>query len=380
MTIKVMIIDDSATVRLVLQEILNQQKDIEVIGTAVDPLFAREKMLHAWPDVIVLDIDMPRMDGITFLKQIMSDQPTPVVIYSSYAIEKPDLGVKALAAGALAIINKPALGFQDYIQDNNTDLLTAIRTASMARLSKVNSSKQAPANYGSRIDTVTPTENNHQFNQQRTGSPKLDADVMLPAPSHTASIPTTDKVIAIGTSTGGTQALESILPRLTPTCAGIVIVQHMPEKFTASFAQRLNSLCQIEVREAKHHDLITTGLALIAPGGKHLLLRRKGQQYFVEVLDGPFVCRHRPSVDVLFRSVASAAGKNAVGYILTGMGDDGARGMKEMADSGAMTFAQDEDSCVVFGMPKEAIEHGGVQHIISLEAIAGSILRNSAIN
>jgi len=380
MTIKVMIIDDSATVRLVLQKILNQQKDIEVIGTAVDPLFAREKMVHAWPDVIVLDIDMPRMDGITFLKQIMSDQPTPVVIYSSYAMEHPDLGVKALAAGALAIISKPALGFQDYIQDNNSDLLTAIRTASMARLSKVNPSKQAPANYGSRIDTVTPTENNHQFNQQRTGTSKLDADVMLPAPGNTASIPITDKVIAIGTSTGGTQALESILPRLTPTCAGIVIVQHMPEKFTASFAQRLNSLCQIEVREAKHHDLITAGLALIAPGGKHMLLRRKGQQYFVEVLDGPFVCRHRPSVDVLFRSVASAAGKNAVGYILTGMGDDGARGMKEMADTGAMTFAQDEDSCVVFGMPQEAIKHGGAQQVINLEDIPESILRYNKKN
>ncbi len=370
MTIKVMIIDDSSIVRQVVQEVLSKEADIEVIATAVDPIFAREKMEHDWPDVIVLDIEMPRMDGLTFLKQLMAERPTPVIIYSSHTEHNADLGIKALSAGALSIIHKPALGFQNYMQDRSTDLLTAIRIAPIARLSQLRSLPLHERKSSKPNKTVIA-----RSSHERMVSTKLDADVMLPVPSNTNEIPTTEQIVMIGTSTGGTQALEVILPKLKPNCPGIAIVQHMPENFTASFAQRLNSLCKIEVREAKNNDKMTAGLALIAPGGKHMLVRRNGQQYFVEVREGPLVCRHRPSVDVLFRSAASAAGKNAVGYILTGMGDDGARGLKEMADAGAMTYAQNEESCVVFGMPKEAIEHGGAQTVIDLNAVAASISR-----
>lgn len=397
MTIKVLIVDDSSIVRQVMQDLLSKERDIEVIGTAFDPIYAQEKMAKEWPDVIVLDIEMPRMDGITFLKQIMAQRPTPVVICSSLTEKNADLSMQALSAGALGIINKPAIGFRDYIQDSSGDLLTAIRSAAVARMSRVrltpitpppvkpstspaiprpstplSSSTSTPAPHSPTPPRPTSSSNMTTM-AERLGSPKLSADAILQAPSSGSVIPTTSKIIAIGTSTGGTQALEAILPRLKRNCAGLAIVQHMPEKFTASFAKRLDSLCEIEIREAQNNDKIMPGLALIAPGGKHMVIRRNGSQYYVEVLDGPLVSRHRPSVDVLFRSAASAAGRNAVGYILTGMGDDGAKGMREMFDAGATTFAQDEDSCVVFGMPKEALGLGGAKEVIALDHIADSI-------
>jgi two-component system chemotaxis response regulator CheB len=381
MAINVMIVDDSIVTRQVMQERLSKEYDIEVIALANDPIEAQQKMLKQWPDVIVLDIAMPHMDGITFLKKIMSERPTPIVICSALTEKNANLSMQALAAGAIGIVNKPAIGFRDYVQDSNSDLVTAIRAASIARIGAITRTKTI-------ISTPRPSEparptpaSRSSFSplgetmSERMNSPKLNADAILKAPVGNAPITTTAKIIAIGTSTGGTQALEAILPMLKKTSPGIAIVQHMPEKFTASFASRLDGLCEIEVREAKNNDKILPGLALIAPGGKHMLIKRNGTQYYVEVIDGPLVSRHRPSVDVLFRSAASAAGQNAVGYILTGMGDDGAKGLREMFDAGAMTYAQNEESCVVFGMPKEALGLGAAKEVIALEKIADSIGR-----
>jgi two-component system chemotaxis response regulator CheB len=381
MAINVMIVDDSTVTRQVMQERLSKEYDIEVIALANDPIEAQQKMLKQWPDVIVLDIAMPHMDGITFLKKIMSERPTPIVICSALTEKNANLSMQALAAGAIGIVNKPAIGFRDYVQDSNSDLVTAIRAASIARIGAITRTKTI-------ISTPRPSEparptpaSRSSFSplgetmSERMNSPKLNADAILKAPVGNAAITTTAKIIAIGTSTGGTQALEAILPMLKKTSPGIAIVQHMPEKFTASFASRLDGLCEIEVREAKNNDKILPGLALIAPGGKHMLIKRNGTQYYVEVIDGPLVSRHRPSVDVLFRSAASAAGQNAVGYILTGMGDDGAKGLREMFDAGAMTYAQNEESCVVFGMPKEALGLGAAKEVIALEKIADSIGR-----
>ncbi len=375
MAIKVMIVDDSAVVRQVMLDTLSKASDIVVIGSAPDPIFAREKMQKEWPDVIVLDIEMPRMDGLTFLKQIMAERPTPVVICSSLTEKGAEITMQALSAGALAIITKPSLGIRDFIQDSSADLLHAIRAASMAKLQRPRTPLPAqaphPAHHSSAPSSPASTM------QERMSSPKLSADAILQATGGPSTIQTTQKIIAIGTSTGGTQALESILPELPKTSPGIVIVQHMPEKFTATFAARLNSLSQIEVREAKSNDRILPGLALIAPGGKHMLVKRNGTQYHVDVIDGPMVSRHRPSVDVLFRSVANAAGKNAIGFILTGMGDDGARGLKELHDTGARTYAQDEASCIVFGMPKEAIKLEAADEVIALERIPEVIAKLS---
>ncbi|WP_206434479.1 protein-glutamate methylesterase/protein-glutamine glutaminase [Iodobacter ciconiae] len=375
MTIKVMIVDDSAVVRQVMLDTLSKASDIQVIGSAPDPIFAREKMEKEWPDVIVLDIEMPRMDGLTFLKKIMAERPTPVVICSSLTEKGAEITMQALSAGALAIITKPSLGLRDFIQDSSADLLHAIRAASMARLQRLRPT--APVRTSHSPNTHSGATSSTSAMQERMGSPKLSADAILQAAGSQSTIQTTHKIIAIGTSTGGTQALESILPELPKTSPGIVIVQHMPEKFTASFAARLNSLSQIEVREAKSNDRILPGLALIAPGGKHMLVKRNGTQYHVDVIDGPMVSRHRPSVDVLFRSVANAAGRNAIGFILTGMGDDGARGLKELHDTGAHTYAQDEASCVVFGMPKEAIKLEASDEIIALERIPDVIAKLS---
>ncbi|HEY0923065.1 chemotaxis response regulator protein-glutamate methylesterase [Rheinheimera pacifica] len=346
--IKVMLIDDSAVVRQVLQALLDKEPDIEVSGVASDPLFAMEKMQRDWPDVIVLDIEMPRMDGITFLKKIMHERPTPVVICSSLTEKGAETTMQALAAGAVEIITKPKVGLKGFLQQASAELLAAVRSAAQARVRKL-------------------------FHATAPVPVKLSAEAILPAGS-SAMAQTTERIIAIGTSTGGTQALEYVLTALPRVSPGIVIVQHMPEKFTASFAERLNMLAQIEVREARNNDRVMPGLALIAPGGKHMLLKRSGAFYQVEVVDGPQVNRHRPSVDVLFRSVARFAGKNAVGIIMTGMGDDGARGLKELHQTGARTYAQDEASCVVFGMPKEAIKLGAVDHTIPLSDIAQVII------
>jgi len=350
--ITVLVVDDSAVVRQVVTSVLGNEPGIEVMGAAADPIFAMERMKAAWPDVIVLDVEMPRMDGLTFLRKIMAERPTPVVICSSLTQKGAETTIQALAAGAVGIVMKPGIGVRRYLmEDAASELVHAVKAAALANVKKI------------RPDLAVPA----------AVAPKHSADVILPSPTHAMS-QTTERVVAIGTSTGGTQALESVLRALPRVVPGIVIVQHMPEKFTASFAQRLNGLCEIEVREAKHGDRVMPGVALIAPGGKHMLLRRSGAQYHVDVIDGPVVNRHRPSVDVLFRSVAKCAGKNAVGVIMTGMGDDGARGLKEMRDAGAQTLAQDEATCVVYGMPKEAVKLGAVERSMPLSGIASAIL------
>jgi len=350
--IKVLIVDDSAVVREVVKQVLESDPGIQVIGTAMDPLFAMEKMKVQWPDVIVLDIEMPRMDGLTFLNKIMAERPTPVVICSTLTEKGAQATMQALAAGATSIITKPKMGVKRFLQeDASNDLVESVKAASRANVR--------------RLVNITP--------RPAGVSPKLNADAMLSAPSAVRLGQTSEQIVAIGTSTGGTQALEVVLTALPRICAGIVIVQHMPEMFTEAFAQRLNSLCEIEVLEAKNNDRVIPGRALIAPGGKHMMLKRSGAQYHVEVVEGPLVNRHRPSVDVLFRSVAKFAGKNALGIIMTGMGDDGARGLKEMRDAGAYTLGENEQSCVVYGMPKEAMKLGAVCEEIPLQQIAGKI-------
>ncbi|WP_273430002.1 chemotaxis response regulator protein-glutamate methylesterase [Chitinibacter tainanensis] len=385
--IKVMIVDDSAIVRQVVREILQREPDITVIGAAFDPLFAYDKMQKQWPDVLLLDIAMPRMDGITFLRRIMSEQPTPVVVMSALTERNVELSMLALASGALCVINKPAIGFRDFMHASSSELVHAIRAAAQAKVQKLNlppipehdsAALRRPASMPPQINPVLPSkpipatpmpafdDPLARGAQERRVAPKLTADAVLPAPASKAQVPATPKIVVIGTSTGGTQALEQILPQLRPDCPPLAIVQHMPEKFTASFADRLDMLSQIEVREAQHNDRMRRGLALLAPGGKHLLLRRNGNEYYVEVIDGPLVTRHRPSVDVLFRSAAVAAGQNTVAFLLTGMGDDGARGLLELRQAGAQTYAQDEESCVVFGMPKEGIALGAAQQVVAL--------------
>jgi two-component system, chemotaxis family, protein-glutamate methylesterase/glutaminase len=351
--IKVMVVDDSAVVRQVVSALLEAAPGIHVIAAVADPLLAIERLKMQWPDVIVLDVEMPRMDGITFLRKIMQERPTPVVICSTLTDKGAKTTLEALAAGAVAIITKPKLGLKQFLNDASDDLVATVRGAAVANVRRLTM----------RADVPVPLSKN-------------TADVILAPNSARAMTQTTERVVAIGTSTGGTQALEEVLTALPRVSPGIVIVQHMPEKFTAAFAGRLNSICQIEVKEAETNDRVVQGRALIAPGGRHILLKRSGAQYFVEVIDGPLVNRHRPSVDVMFRSVAKSAGGNALGIIMTGMGDDGAAGLLEMRTAGARTIAQDEESCVVFGMPKEAIKRGGVERTLPLSAMAQEIIRH----
>jgi len=347
-SIRVMLVDDSATVRQLLSEILSAAPGIEVIATAADPLFALQKMAKAWPDVIVLDIEMPRMDGLTFLRKLMAERPTPVVVCSSLAERGAETTAQALAAGAVSIVTKPTVGLKDFLIEAGSEIVAAVRAAARSRV-------------------VRPMP---------APMPKFGTDaIAMPMASSAAMARTTDRIVALGASTGGTQALETVLTALPQVCPGIVVVQHMPEKFTAAFAERLNSMSRIEVREARHGDRVIAGQALIAPGGRHMLLNRSGAQYRVEVIDGPPVNRHRPSVDVLFRSVSRCAGRNAMGVIMTGMGDDGARGLKELHEAGGMTLAQDEASCVVYGMPREAVKLGGVERSIPLAGIAAEVVR-----
>jgi len=343
----VLIVDDSALVRQTLAAILASDPEIEVLGTASDPYVAAEQIQEHVPDVLTLDIEMPRMDGLTFLRKIMSQHPIPVVVCSSLAGEGTQSALQALEYGAVEIIAKPRVGTRQFLEESRILLCQTVKAAACARLQRLN---PAP-----------------------TVQPKLTADAILPAATH-AMAETTEKVVVIGASTGGTEALKTLLEALPADSPGIAIVQHMPELFTRAFADRLNGLCQITVKEAETNDTILRGRALIAPGNHHLLLKRSGARYFVEVRDGPLVCRHRPSVDVLFRSAARYAGPNAVGVILTGMGDDGARGMLEMKQAGAATIAQDEASCVVFGMPREAIKLNGVDRIVPLNGIAATML------
>lgn len=348
--ISVLIVDDSAVVRQVLTEQLGRIGGVRVMGAARDPIYAQQLMAKEWPDVIILDIEMPRMDGITFLRKLMSERPTPVIICSTLTEKGAEVTMQAMSAGAVDIITKPKMGLKDFLEDARTQLANAIKGAAGANLRKTAATAPLPV------------------------SGKLSADEVLPQIQSHSIAGTTDRVVAIGTSTGGTQALERVLTRLPRTAPGIVVVQHMPEQFTAAFANRLDSLSEVRVKEAETGDRVITGQVLIANGGKHMLLRLSGAQYRVELKDGPLVSRHRPSVDVLFRSVANSAGPNALGIIMTGMGDDGARGLKEMRDAGARTLGQDEPSCVVYGMPKEAFKLGAVEREIPLDRIPEAIM------
>ena len=338
--IRVLVVDDSALVRKLLTEELSRYDDIEVVGTAVDPYVAREKIVTLKPDVITLDIEMPRMDGLSFLVKLMKHYPVPVIIVSSLTPKNSDAAIRALALGAVDVIAKP--GSAMSVPDISRQLVQSIRAASRAKLVK-------------RTETVTSAP-----------------AIVRSAPGLTG-LSMTHKLIALGASTGGTQALEAVLTKLPPGMPGIVICQHMPEKFTASFAQRLNSVSAIEVREAKDGDAVVPGVALVAPGNFHMMLTLSGAQYQVRVKDGPRVHHQRPAVDVLFASVAKHAGKNAVGAIFTGMGADGAKGLLQMREAGAYTIAQDEASCVVFGMPKEAIKLGAAVDILPLDQIADAL-------
>jgi two-component system, chemotaxis family, protein-glutamate methylesterase/glutaminase len=346
--IRVLVVDDSAVVRQTLTKILGSDPEIEVMGSAGDPYAAAEKIRGQAPDVITLDIEMPRMDGLTFLKRLMAQHPIPVVICSSLAEEGTESALAALEYGAVEIVTKPRLGVRQFLEESRVAICQAVKAAAAARL--------------------RPRRDMHSV------EPKLTADAVLAPAAMGAMAKTTEKVVMIGASTGGTEALKALLEALPADTPGIVIVQHMPELFTRAFAMRLNGLCAITVKEAESGDTVLRGRALIAPGNHHLLLQRSGARYYVEMKEGPLVCRHRPSVDVLFRSAARYAGPNAVGVILTGMGDDGARGMLEMKQAGAFNIAQDEASCVVFGMPKDAIKLNGVDRVMPLDSIAGAIL------
>jgi two-component system chemotaxis response regulator CheB len=350
--IKVLVIDDSALVRQTLCDILNSDPGIEVVGSAADPILAAERMKTVIPDVITLDVEMPRMDGLTFLQKLMSQHPIPVVMCSSLAESGSETALKALEYGAVDIITKPKMGTKQFIEESRTRICDAVRGAAAARMGPLRA-----------------------MHTMKEISPKYTADVIMEKPNTKAMIQTTEKVVVVGASTGGTEALRVFLEALPEDTPGIVIVQHMPENFTAAFAKRLDSICRVTVKEAQDNDTIVRGRALIAPGNHHMLLKRSGARYYVEIKDGPLVSRHRPSVDVLFRSAARYAGKNAVGVIMTGMGDDGAHGMKEMFDAGAVTIAQDEATCVVYGMPHEAVKMGGVNKVMPLQNIAGEVLR-----
>ncbi len=346
--INVMVVDDSALVRQVISNSLSQDRSIHILAAVADPIFAMQRMRMQWPDVIVLDVEMPRMDGVTFLKKIMAERPTPVVICSTLTTKGAETTMQALAAGAFAIVAKPKIGIKDFLSEAASDLVQVVKAASRANL-----------------------------NNLMAGAANVPLPSPLLAPADDALSETTHRVVAIGTSTGGTQALERVLSALPRIAPGIVVVQHMPEKFTTAFAERLDRICQIDVHEAKNGEHVIPGLALIAPGGKHMQLARSGAQYFVKVLMAPPVNLHRPSVDVLFRSVAKHAGRNATGIIMTGMGADGALGLLEMSEAGAHTVAQDEESCVVFGMPKEAIKLGAARKVLPLNGMAAEIMRAS---
>ena len=347
--IHVLVVDDSAVVRQVMQAVLGTDRNITV-SVAADPIIALSKIARQPPNVVITDIEMPRMDGLTFIRKIMAETPLPVVVCSGLAEKGTELALSALALGAVEVITKPKLGVRDFLHESAIMLLDAVWSAAHAKV---------------RPRALLPP------------APKNSADAVLSkAVAHKIWV-TTDKVIAIGASTGGTEALRDVLIAMPPDCPGIVIVQHMPELFTRAFADRLNRECEIEVKEAASGDRILNGRALIAPGNHHLLVHRSGAHYVVKVEEGPLVSRHRPSVDVLFRSVAKSAGQNAVGIIMTGMGDDGAQGLLEMRQSGAHTIAQDEESCVVFGMPREAISLGAALRVLPLQQIPRAALEKS---
>lgn len=340
--IRVLVVDDSAIVRQVLTRELNNYPDIELVGTAPDPYVARDKIVQLKPDVMLLDVEMPRMDGITFLRKLMKHHPLPVIIVSSLTAKGSALALDAMEAGAVDVMCKPGSAYT--VGEMTEQLVQKIRSVRWAR-----------------VRPATPTE-----------------EVVRQRPAAMAISQTTHKIIAIGASTGGTEAIREVLLQFPANAPGTVIVQHMPAYFTTSFAERLNGLCAVEVREAQDGDSVRPGLVLIAPGNFHMLLKRSGARYYVEVRDGPAVCLQRPSVDVLFKSVARYAGKNAVGAILTGMGSDGAKGMVEMRESGAYTIAQDERTCVVYGMPAKAVELGAAVDVLPLQKIGTTLISSAA--
>jgi two-component system chemotaxis response regulator CheB len=349
--VNVLVVDDSAIVRQVLVAVLSERRGFRVI-VAADPLIAMDKMRKFHPDVILLDLEMPRMDGITFLEKLMSEYPVPVVVCSGLTGDRTKAAIRALEIGAVDIITKPKIGVRGFLEESAILLEDTVRAAAKARVSRI------------RELHACSFKNN-------------SAHPVIPAVTLPEYAQRSEKIVAIGASTGGTEALLHVLERMPENCPGIVAVQHMPEGFTAAFAKRLDGICRIDVKEASDGDKIVPGRAYIAQGNRHMLVHRSGSKYFLEVRDGATVSRHRPSVDVLFRSTARAAGASAVGILMTGMGDDGADGLLEMKQAGALTIAQDEASCVVFGMPREAILRGAAREILSLSGIASAILRSS---
>lgn len=343
-----MVVDDSAMVRQVMQAILSTNRKVRV-NTAADPLIAWAKMQKEPPDVVITDLEMPRMDGLTFIRKIMAEMPLPVVVCSGLAARGTELALRALEEGAVEVITKPKVGVREFLHESALTFLDAVWSASLAQVTR----RPKPA-----MPVVA----------------RLTADAVLPRNSKSSATGSANGVIAVGASTGGTEALRVFLTALPADCPPIVIVQHMPEVFTKAFAERLNKECRIEVEEARDGDQLRIGQALIAPGNRHMLVNRNGEELVIQIIDGPLVSRHRPSVDVLFRSVAISVGPKAVGVIMTGMGDDGAQGLCEMKEAGGSTIAQDEASCIVFGMPKEAIARGAVDVVAPLEHIASAAL------
>ena len=349
MAIKVFVVDDSAVVRQALQHMLADQPDVELLGSAPNPLIAWPLIQKNRPDVLLLDIEMPGMDGLTFLRQVMAERPIPCVICSTLSTEGSRVALDALAAGAVAVLAKPKLGLKQHLEDSRREMIQTLKEAAQSRPQ-------------SRL----------------SGAVAAKPKAATPSPERTVHAFAVNKPVVIGSSTGGTQALEYVLMRLPSDAPGIAITQHMPERFTAMYAARLDTICAMNVREAKDGDRLERGVALIAPGGRHLQLRKAAGQYFAKVVDGPPVNRHKPSVDVLFKSASECAGGDILGIIMTGMGDDGARGMKVLHDGGARTIAQNEETCVVFGMPKEAIKLQAVDDILALEQIPRAILQFDA--
>ncbi len=349
--LNVLVVDDSAIVRQVLVSVLSEQRGF-CVNVAADPLIAFDKMKKFLPDVILLDLEMPRMDGLTFLEKLMSQNPVPVVVCSGLTGPRTEAAIRALEIGAVDIITKPKVGVRGFLEESAVLLEDTVRAAATARVTKFRRLRKERSSYH-------------------------NADVVIPPAVPSSSAQHRDKIIAVGASTGGTEALLQVFEQMPRDCPGIVAVQHMPEGFTAAFAKRLDGICRIEVKEAADGDKVLPGRAYIAPGNRHTLVRRLGAGYFLEVRDGSLVSRHRPSVNVLFRSVAQAAGASAIGVLMTGMGDDGADGLLEMKQAEAFTIAQDEASCVVFGMPREAILRGAVNEVLPLSNIPSAILRNS---
>lgn len=351
--IRVLIVDDSALIRQILTEILSSDPAIEVVGAAPDPLIAREKIKQLHPDVLTLDVEMPKMDGVTFLRNLMRLHPMPVVMVSSLTEAGADVTLQALEIGAVDFVTKPKIDVSHGMEEYAQEIIAKVKAAAGARV-------RAYSSATGHIPEVAP---------------KLSADAVINKKDASKHLKTTEKIIALGASTGGTEAIKEVLMRLPASAPGMVITQHIPEAFSKPFAARMNSVSAMKVCEAEDGQQIVTGHAFIAPGGRHLYVERSGARYICRLSDGPPVNRHRPSVDVLFRSVAQNVGPNAIGVILTGMGDDGARGMKEMKDAGARTIAQDEKTSVVWGMPGEAVKHGGVDDIYALDVIAGKIMK-----